>query len=108
MLAWVSTAVLGGLVAYFGYLMVVDFKAEQGTLWERLIAAGGNSATKLWARVVIVITALIDFAANSANDLGSPQFSQAIRDYLNPNYVGFAVIGIMLVTIWARNRTLKS
>ena len=110
MLAWLSSAVLGGLIVYFVWITTTDYLAnhrnQPGTVWQNILAACKDSATMVWARFVIVITAFIQFVANSADQLGSPEFSQTIKDYLDPNYVGFILIGVMLVTIYARNRTL--
>lgn len=109
MLQPILIAAFGGVAAYFIWMTVSRFMAEtDGTVWERLLAAGSDSATKLWARFMVIVGAGLGLLTTAADYLGDPGLSAAIQQYLDPRYVGAAMILISLVTIWARRRTLKS
>jgi hypothetical protein len=54
------------LLAALGYIVVdavISYRAAVGTVWQRLLAAGKDSATVLWARFTVCVAAV-------ANGLG--------------------------------------
>lgn len=106
----VITLAAAAAVFYYGYLFYTSYQAiaaEPGAWkpWERLWAAGHGSATKLWARVVGMIAAVISAGAGLAPMLGAPEVSDFIKANFDPQTVTIIMIGIMAVTELARNRS---
>lgn len=99
-----------GLFAIFAYVAVIfvmDFMGETGaTTWQRLLAAGKNSATILWARFTLMVSSLSGALVALASYLGEPSVGDAIKTALQPQYVlGFVILSAV-ITEWARRRTL--
>lgn len=97
-------------VLYYGYLFYAsyqDIAAQPGEWkpWERLWAAGSGSATKLWARVVGVVGSVITAVIGLAPMLGAPEVADFIKTNFDPQTVTIVMIGIMIVTEYARNRS---
>lgn len=94
------------VIGYYAYLMVPAYRAATGTTWQKLLAAGESSATKLWSRIVQIFAAILGVVASCADFLNAPQVADAIHQYLKPEYVAGAFVVIMAITTLARNRTL--
>lgn len=110
MLHLIVAAIAACAVIFYGYLFYTNYQevaAQPGEWkpWERLWAAGAGSATKLWAHVVgavaSIITALIGFAPM----LGAPEVADFIKANFDPQIVTGIMVGIMVITAIARNRT---
>lgn len=74
--------------------------------WARLLAAGKESATKLWAFVMIVCGSGVGLIVEVANALNMPEVSEAIKAWLTPQVAAIMVITAMLISVLARNRTM--
>lgn len=104
-----SLAIALGAVGVFAFVLatfVRDFKAATGSLWERLLASAEDSATKLWAKALVLVSTAagsLVFATDYVND---PQLSAMIKAALPPELLPIFGIVAAVVTIWARNRTL--
>lgn len=106
MLDLIVTASFIAAAGYFVYVMWTSYKEQpEGSLWDKLLAAGSDSATKLWARFLALIGAMLGLVTSAADYLGDPQLSSVVQQYFKPDYVAYAMIGIAIVTIIARNRT---
>lgn len=102
--------VAAGAVVYYAYLFYTSYQeiaAQPGEWkpWERLWAAGSGSATKLWARVVGAVASLITAAIGLAPMLGAPEVADFIKANFDPQIVTAIMIGIMVITTLARNRS---
>jgi hypothetical protein len=104
-----KTAVTLIVLAIVGYV-VVDFVREwrkaEGSLWDRLVAAGKGSATILWARFTIIVGALADLLVEVADWLNAPGVADGIKMVLQPEYVGAFIVAVALISEVARRRTL--
>lgn len=94
------------ILIYFVVVMAYEFVTTSGTLWCRLLAAGKGSATKLWAGIVSIGASAIGVLASSAEVLNMPQVEAALREYAKPEWFAAISLVIMLITIWARRRTM--
>jgi hypothetical protein len=108
---WATINVIMGIglacwCGYLIYLFVTDYMKEQGPVWQRLLVAGKNSATILWARFQLIVTTAVGAIATLASYLDAPGVGDAIKSAIKPEYVLVAAIIIPLVSEWARRRTL--
>lgn len=95
-----------GIAAYFLYVAVTDYKAAIGTTWQRLLAAGKDSATVLWARFTVVVTGMVTGLVWAADLVNAPSVATAITTYMKPSVVAGIMITVALITELARKRTL--
>ena len=105
-LKYLPDLLFGVLLLWFVIDFVVRFVRSQGSLWDRLLGVGRESATKLWAKVVGLASVALGLLANSAELLNMPQASDLMQKYLSPDVVAIAGLVIAAITIWARNRTM--
>ena len=103
---FVIALAFAALLIWYAWTFTTGFAAASGPLWDRLLAAGRGSATKLWAKFVAVVGAAVGVLASSADFFGSPAVADAIRAYVTPEYVAAAFLVVSLITELARNRTL--
>jgi hypothetical protein len=99
---------IAAYVAYTCYTSYKEVAAQPGEWngWERLWAAGRGSATKLWAKFVMLVAGLTANLDSIADFLGMPELKTAIDTYIgNPKIIAGVMLIISLVTIKARNRT---
>lgn len=97
---------IAALVIYFAYDLVTSFYASSGTLWQRLLATGKQSATILWSRFVVLVTGLSGGLVLLADYLNAPGVADAIKAVIQPQYVMILLIAIPLINEFARRRTL--
>lgn len=98
--------IIAALVVYFVYDFVASYRASVGTVWERLLATGKQSATILWARFVVIVSGASGGLALLAEYLNAPGVSDAIKSVVQPQYVIILLIAIPLISEFARKRTL--
>ncbi len=102
--------VLGLAFAYITYTFVSDFVHQPGSTWTRLLAAGKDSATILWARFCLILTTGTGALAELASYLGAPGVGDAIKSAFSSQYAPVITLGIAIlipvVSEWARRRTL--
>jgi hypothetical protein len=97
-----------GLLGWLVYTAARDMAAEKGDYWQRLLAAGKYSATKLWARVVMLLGLLLADVPQLADYLGDPTLKQTITDWMTkigPEWTGGFLVVVAIVTIMARRRS---
>jgi hypothetical protein len=98
---------LGALALYIIWQVVSAYRSATGTTWQRLLATGKQSATILWGKFSVVIAGLAGFLGDFADTLGAPGVKDTIQNALaKPVYVALFVVGISLVSMLARKRTL--
>lgn len=98
----VTLAMIGWIVFTF----VRAWTVESGSLWQRTLKAGKDSATIVWTKVVLVVGGLVAVLDKMATLAGDPSLAAQIQQYATPQIVSYAMIAIMFVNIWARLRTL--
>jgi hypothetical protein len=91
---------------YVGGTVIAQYVSATGTIWQRLLQAAQGSATILWAKFTILVAALAGWLGEGATYLGDPSIASAIQAALKPEYVAIFTIFVMVVTVWARKRTL--
>ncbi len=95
-----------GIFGYVGWTLYSQYRASTATGWRRYLDAAEGSATILWQKFVIAVTALAGVLSQAADYFNDPSISSAIQSVLKPQYVAAFTIAVALVTIWARKRTL--
>lgn len=80
---------------------------ETGSFWQRTLKAGKDSATIVWAKVVLVVGGLVAVLDKIASLTGDPSLATQIQQYVTPQLVSYVMMAIMAVNIWARLRTLN-
>jgi hypothetical protein len=97
------TAVMTGWIAF---TFVHAWATETGSFWQRTLKAGKDSATIVWAKVVLVVGGLVAVLDKMATLAGDPTLAAQIQQYVTPQIVSYVMMGIMFVNVWARLRTL--
>ena len=109
MLHVLSVGLLLLTFAMIGWILFTFVRAwivETGSFWQRTLKAGKDSATIVWAKVVLVAGGLVAVLDKIAGLAGDPSLAAQIQQYATPQLVSYVMIAIMLVNIWARLRTL--
>lgn len=101
----VSIAVLC-FVAYVVYVYVREFREAVGTVWQRAVEAAKDSATVLWNGFIAAASATTLAAEHVATFLNLPEVATFINQSVPVRYVAWAFLGITVVTIIARLRSL--
>lgn len=94
------------LVAYFIYDFVVSYRAAAGTVWQRVLAAGDQSATIVWQRLIVIASGLSGAVVVVADYLNAPGVGDAIKSAVQPQYLVIYAIVMALISEFARRRTL--
>ena len=94
------------MVGWIASTFVHAWITETGSLWQRTLKAGKDSATIVWAKVVLVAGGLVAVLDKLASLFGDPSLAAQIQQYITPQIVSYVMIGIMFVNVWARLRTL--
>jgi hypothetical protein len=78
-------------------------------MWPKLKALCLHSLTIAWSYVVAGVGAALNVVDNIADALGDPALKDSINSALggNPKVLGSVLVGISVVTIIARLRTLR-
>jgi hypothetical protein len=95
------------MIGWIVFTFVHAWLTETGSLWQRTLKAGEDSATIVWAQVVLVAGGLVALLDKIATIAGDPSLASQIQQYLTPQIVGYVMMGIMFVNVWARVRTLN-
>jgi hypothetical protein len=96
-----------GLLIVVGFQLVVAYRKARGSTWQRLLAAGKESATILWGKFCILLSGLIASLDSLAEFLNLPELKTYIETALgNPKTVAGVMLVLSAVSIYARRRTL--
>src|ERR1700759_3672817 len=95
------------MIGWIVFTFVYAWIAETGSFWQRTLKAGKDSATIVWAKVVLVAGGLVALLDKAATLAGDPSLATQIQQYVTPQVVSYVMIGIMFVNVWARLRTLN-
>jgi hypothetical protein len=96
-------------VLMIGWIAFTFFHAwitETGSFWQRTLKAGKDSATIVWAKIVLVVGGLVAVLDKIATLAGDPSLATQIQQYVTPQIVSYVMISVMFVNVWARLRTL--
>lgn len=94
------------MIGWIVFTFIHAWITEAGSLWQRTLKAGRDSATIVWAKVVLVVGGLVAVLDKIANLAGDPSLAMQIQQYVTPEIVSYVMMGIMFVNVWARLRTL--
>lgn len=97
-----------GVIVYLAVETVIEYRAAQGTVWERLQAAFKGSSTIAFTRLNAFSVLTIDAVAYIVDFLGASGLKDAIAPYLGPNWMLAYILFVVLGAEVARRRTLKS
>jgi len=109
MLHTLSIGILLVTLFMMGWIAFTFFRAwmiETGSFWQRTLEAGQKSATIVWAKLVIMAAGIVAGLDKIADLVGDTTLTAQIQQYVTPQMVGYVMIAIMLVNVWARLRTL--
>jgi hypothetical protein len=95
------------MVGWIVFTFVHAWVTETGSFWQRTLKAGKDSATIVWAKVVLVVGGLVAVLDKTATLAGDPSLATQIQQYVTPQVVSYVMMGIMFVNVWARLRTLN-
>jgi hypothetical protein len=98
-----TALMIGWIVVTFVHAWIT----ETGSLWQRTLKASKDSATIVWAKVVLVVGGLVAVLDKIASLTGDPSLATQIQQYVTPQIVSYVMMGIMAVNVWARLRTLN-
>jgi hypothetical protein len=87
---------------------VISYRSAVGTVWQRVLAAGKQSATILWARFTIAVAALANGLIWLADLLNAPNVANAIQQFMGPKTVAAIMVTVAFVSELARRRTLNA
>jgi hypothetical protein len=93
-------------IGVIGYEFVKDFATTTGSIWTRLLAAGKDSATILWARFSMIVAAITAALVDASDYFNAPGVSDAIKQVMQPQYVALVGLFVAIITEVARRRTL--
>lgn len=94
------------VAVYVAYELIDQYRQSTNTGYKRLWDAAYGSATKLWAKFVLVIAGITANLDSMADFFGMPEFKTAIDTYIgNPKIIAGIMLVISLVSMKARNRT---
>ena len=94
------------LIAWIALSFVRAWMVETGSFWQRTLKAGRQSATIVWAKLVILAGGVVAVLDKLADLAGDQSLATQIQQYATPQVVGYIMIAIMFVNVWARLRTL--
>lgn len=94
------------MIGWIAFTFVHAWAAETGSFWQRTLKAGKDSATIVWAKIVLVVGGLVAVLDKIAGLAGDPSLAAQIQQYATPQMMSYVVIAIMFVNVWARLRTL--
>jgi len=94
------------MVGWIAFTFIHAWIGETGSFWQRTLKAGKDSATIVWAKVVLVIGGLVAVLDKIAGLAGDASLATQIQQYVTPQIVSYVMIAIMFVNVWARLRTL--
>lgn len=97
------------LLAVFVYFTVSftrNYISATGNPWQRFLAAGRDSAVIAWNRLVAIGVSAVNSAVWVSDAINQTGAADKIQANLKPQYVAGFVVGIVLLTIVARFRTL--
>jgi len=94
------------MIGWIAFTFVHAWITETGSFWQRTLKAGKDSATIVWAKVVLVTGGLVAVLDKIANLFGDPSLAAQIQQYVTPQLLSYVMIGVMFVNVWARLRTL--
>src|SRR6201986_4300728 len=95
------------MIGWIAFTFVHAWITGTGSVWQRTLKAGKNSATIVWAKVVLIAGGLVAVLDKIANLFGDPSLATQIQQYVTPQIVSYVMMGIMAITVGARLRTLN-
>jgi len=107
MLSFATTLALAAFVGWFAWHTYKSYKAATGTVWQRLYAAGMDSATIFWAALMSWVTVAFNFILNIADFFGATEFRDFITQHFSVQWASAIFLGGMFVIVLARLRSLK-
>jgi hypothetical protein len=94
------------MVGWVAFTFVHAWTTETGSFWQRTLKAGQQSATIVWAKVIMLAGGVVAVLDKIAVLAGDPSLAAQIQQYATPQLVGYLMVAIMFVNVWARLRTL--
>jgi hypothetical protein len=94
------------MIGWIVFTFVHAWLSESGSFWQRTLKAGKDSATIVWAKIVLVAGGFVAVLDKMASLAGDPSLASQIQQYATPQVVSYVMIAVMFVNVWARLRTL--
>ena len=106
MLHLIYLSILLGFVGAIAFHAVTYYRVSSGTRWERILATSRDSATWVWAKVLLVAGLLIEAMAQAAMFFQMPDVDSFIRTKVPVEWLGWVLLGIAAMTFASRARSL--
>jgi hypothetical protein len=113
---WLALALTGAATAYLAFLRPVlkaipalkQFYAEADSFWAKGKAVCWKSLTVAWSYLVLAVGFGLNWLDPVATALGDPELKAQVANALqtNPKILGYVLIGISVVTIVSRLRSI--
>src|SRR5262249_31788974 len=98
---------IAALTVFLIYDIVRRYLKATGSIWERLKAAGQNSATMIWMKFVALLGAVVFNLDSAAQAIGLPQLESYVNQLTaNPKTVAIVMLVVSGIGAVARLRTL--
>ena len=94
------------MVGWIAFTFIHAWTTERGSFWQRTLKAGQDSATIVWAKVIMLAGGIVAVLDKIAVLAGDPSLAAQIQQYATPQLVGYVMVAVMFVNVWARLRTL--
>jgi hypothetical protein len=99
--------VLLAILNWVVYSFAVEYRRSEATGFQRVLDAAKGSATILWSKFVVLVGALSSILMGAADTLNMPEIKMTIEKYLTPEHMALVLVGVAVITQWARQRTLE-
>lgn len=106
MIGFIFTLAVVASLLFMAYHLVKKFREAEGTVWERLLAGGRDSATILWGYLLYLAGAILDLIERMAVFLNMPEVTTFVNTHVPPKYVAGGMMVIGIITIAARLRSI--
>jgi hypothetical protein len=93
-------------VGYVVYDFIQHYLSYSGDRYTRFLYAFKSSYTLIWSRFVVFVGLAVNILVGLADYANLPGVGAAISNYLTPTTVSLLMVGIAVVTEFARRRTL--
>ena len=96
------------VAVYVAYDIYSRYRTATGSTWDRLLAAAKDSATMLFGKFTIILAGIVGALNDFLDAIGQSQLKEYVDAALgNPKAVAGVMIGIAVVSMAARMRTLS-
>lgn len=106
MIGFLIDALIIAALAFICYRFFIAFRANIGSIWDRVMKAGHDSAVMVWSYLQIAADGILTVIANVVGFFADPETTNQIMQYLPPDWLRWFLLFTAGVTILTRLRSL--